>query len=179
MANSRKGLPSSLKQLGRAGQSKATNLIATSPSSKQSLSINSSRESKSLSFASADRQATSIEFGKAHVSKTAPSTTSEWKKLVGQVASGSLSGFFGGSAGLLSGGGLGSLLSGIEGLFGGKKSTPQPLVAFQLPASQNQTISIGGQNTGANLQDHSSALAHAVKTALLQSSSLNDVIAEI
>jgi hypothetical protein len=64
---------------------------------------------------------------------------------------------------------------------GGGKSAPPPLVQFQLPDSQSQTIYISS-NTRSNTepaQYQSAQIADAVKKALLNSSSLNDVIAEI
>jgi hypothetical protein len=105
--------------------------------------------------------------------------------LLEQAASGGLASAFGGSFGLGSITGLGSIISGIASLFGGGKKTLAPLQEFHLPAAQNQTMSVGangesGTNvTSQSLQDHSAQIAQAVKTALLHSSSLNDVIAEI
>jgi hypothetical protein len=120
------------------------------------------------------------------------------------------------SGGLGSIGGLGSLISGIVGLFGGGggKKTPPPLVDFQLPSSQEQTVYAGSkgrtvyqgsvaaptsvpatgvgvysnagqlQTSGSSpnpqwIQEQSVQIAEAVKSALLNSSSLNDVIGEI
>lgn len=101
-------------------------------------------------------------------------------------------------------GGVGSLVSGITGLFGGggASNAPPPLALFSLPTSQSQAVpvnskaqsgstpSFGGAaqspySVGA-AADHQEAyqlqsaqIAQAVKHALLNSSSLNDVIAEI
>ncbi len=85
---------------------------------------------------------------------------------------------------------------------GGSKTSPPPLVEFKLPNSVSQTVyasskgntayqgnsvetqstSIASGNQAPSsqpLQYQSAAIAQAVKTALLNSSSLNDVIAEI
>jgi hypothetical protein len=133
--------------------------------------------------------------------------------LLKQTASGGIASAF--SGGFASIAGLGGLISGIASLFGvGGKSTPPPLVEFQLPSSQSQTIyvspngsatlqgnavessGIGSTSTGIypkpsspgistagassqSLQYQSAQIAQAVKMALLNSSSLNDVIAEI
>jgi hypothetical protein len=157
----------------------------------------------------------SIQFGKPSQSssKAASSSGSEWTNLLKQTASGgiasALSGGFGGI------GGIGSLISGIVNLFGAGsgKTTPPPLVEFQVPNSQQQTVYVSskassvyqgnavqanGPATGAGVygktgqrqtsgsspnaewvQEQSSQIAQAVKNALLNSSSLNDVIAEI
>ena len=145
--------------------------------------------------------------------KAASNSGSEWTNLLKQTASGGIASAFSGSFGGI--GGLGSLVSGIFSLFGGGgKSTPPPLVEFQMPSSQQQTVyvgaggsstyqgsaveSIGGSagksglyNTSAIagtaettpssqwIQEQSGQIAQAVKTALLNSSSLNDVIAEL
>jgi hypothetical protein len=100
---------------------------------------------------------------------------------------------------------LGSVISGFVSLFGGGKSAPPPLVQFQEPAAQdlisyvvskNQssvsaassrtavsnsgtTNTTGAQQTTATYQYQSTQIAQAVKQALLNSNSLNDVIAEI
>lgn len=98
-------------------------------------------------------------------------------------------------------GAIGSLLSGLGGLFGGGKSQPAPLPAFSLPGSQIQNISVHGDTAAVNTASHSSSsygqlpdsgsavatslgdqsqqIAQAVKTALLQSHSLSDVISEL
>ena len=90
-------------------------------------------------------------------------------------------------------GGLGGIVSHIVSLFGSKSKTPPPLSLFRLPDSQAQALSLGsngnaGDANGAmyktppqqpSLQYHSAEIAQAVKQALLTSSSLNDVIAEL
>jgi hypothetical protein len=113
----------------------------------------------------------------------------------------------GGIASVLSGGlgsiaGIGGLVSSLVGLFGGGgKSDPPPLVNFQLPAAQAQTLSLSSRGGGLTNVEHQNVssfysgsnpasspqpmqyqtaqIAEAVKKALLNSSSLNDVIAEI
>ncbi|MBV9301367.1 MAG: hypothetical protein JOY53_04560 [Acidobacteriaceae bacterium] len=148
-----------------------------------------------------------IKFGRpSSSSQKASSSGSEWTNLLKQTASGGIASAFTGSFGGI--GGLGSLISGIVGLFGGgAKSTLPPLVEFQLPASEQQTVYVsatgnsvyqgnavqssgiggsagGSQNSGSGpdtywIQAQSAQIAQSVKTAILNSSSLNDVIAEL
>lgn len=127
--------------------------------------------------------ATGIQFGSPSSSRvTSSGSSGEWSTLLKQTESGGIAGIgSGGGLSLLgSVAGIGGLISGLSSLFGGGKSTPPPLTAFQLPQSQQQTISIGS-NTESNipLRYQSTQIAQAVKQALLNSSSLNDVIAEI
>jgi hypothetical protein len=158
----------------------------------------------------------SIQFGKPSESGAKPSSASgsEWANLLRQTASGGVSSALSGGLGGI--GGLGSIVSNLVSLFGGgggKKSLP-PLVDFQLPNSQEQTLYVGskgssvyqGNVVGAAsvpapvtkpystagqlqisgpspsaewIQEQSAQIADAVKNALLNSSSLNDVIGEI
>ncbi len=145
-----------------------------------------------------------IKFGTPSSKSTkASSSGSQWTGILEKSASGGLANAFGG--GLLDLGGVSSIFSGIGSLFGGK-STPPPLVQYQQPLPQNQTADINsfgnskgagsvntghavsnltqgiygtGQTTAAPFQYQSTQIAQAVKQALLNSSSLNDVIAEI
>jgi hypothetical protein len=158
---------------------------------------------KSLSL-SAKPIGTALAFGKP--SSAGTSSTSSSSVLTGllkQTASGGIASALGGGlSGLL---GLGSLISGFISLFGGGKSALPPLVQFQEPAAQNvvsdvssrggaslpaaasnvnvsnsgTTNTSGGQQTNSTYQYQSTQIAQAVKQALLNSSSLNDVIAEI
>ncbi len=145
--------------------------------------------------------ATPINFGRPSNSRTATTKSSSMlTSLIKQTASGGIASAL--TGGLSSIAGLGGLFTGIASLFGGGKSAPPPLVDFQLPNSISQTISVssrgsaayqrtpaeqpsalgttGGQAVKAQqLQYQSAAIAQAVKTAILSSSSLNDVIAEI
>ncbi len=113
----------------------------------------------------------------------------------------------------LGGGLLGSLFSGLMGLFGGGHAeAPQPLTKFAIPAPVQFTAGVqggtlGGADYGQNDQprstadaqsapahnitvnvnamdsrsflDHSGEIANAVRRAMLESSSLNDVIGEM
>jgi hypothetical protein len=140
--------------------------------------------------------ASGLKFGSPSSSATSTSQSSgELSKFLSQTASGGVSSALGG--GLAGIGGIGSLISGLVNLFGGgSKSAPPPLVRFQLADSQSQTtykspasgLSIqhatGGSGTTAGqanqpFQYQSAQIAQAVKQALLNSSSLSDVIAEI
>jgi hypothetical protein len=85
--------------------------------------------------------------------------------------------------------GIGSLISGLTSLFGGGKTAPPALIAYQLPTSQEQTISTGssvstpgvygGPLASTPFENQSGQIVQSVKQALLNSSSLNDVIAEL
>lgn len=159
--------------------------------------------------------ATGVKFGSPSNNRTSTSQSgSEWASLLTQTASGGVASTI--SGGLSSIAGLGGLISGIASLFGGGgKSTPPPLVEFQLPNSQDQTVYVSSNGSSTyqgsviapanssqtsgptytsgsptpqagnsgfgsqSLQYQSSQIAQAVKIALLNSSSLNDVIAEI
>lgn len=135
---------------------------------------------------------------------TSSGTGSQWTNLLKQTARGGIASALGG--GLKDIGGIASIVSGFIHLFGGGKSAPPPLVHFEAPASQNQTAFVGSSTGPAkwvdsgtsaqgtlskgiyasgpepNLQAfqyQSAQIAQAVKHALLNSNSLNDVIAEI
>ena len=155
--------------------------------------------------------ATGIRFGSPSNSRTPTSQSSNaLTTLFRNTGSGGIASALGGGfSGII---GLGGLISGIIGLFGGGKSSPPPLLEFQLPESQNQTMYVSskgnttfqgtvveqasrstpthgaytgnneGSNSGASdiaLRYQNMQIAQAVKNALLNSSSLNDVIAEI
>lgn len=97
----------------------------------------------------------------------------------------------GGIGGVLGGFfGISPLVSGIMSLFGGggDESVPPPLEAFTLPESRSETFVLPSANpVGAQTQmvdaqfflDHSNEIAAAVKQAILNSHSLNDVISEL
>ena len=140
---------------------------------------------------------TGINFGSPSNSRTTAGSQSGsvWGSLLKQTVSGGVSSAF--SGGLSSIAGLGGLISGIASLFGGGGgSTLPPLTEFQLPASQAQTVYVSSNgastyqgsptlpagsssSTAQSFQYQSASIAQAVKTALLNSSALNDVIAEI
>lgn len=151
-----------------------------------------SRSQEGLGSASG-RASSPIQFGKPTTSSSSSSksTGSEWTTLLKQTASQGLISAIGGIGGGELGG-LGSLVSAFAHLFGGQSKTPMTYQAFSLPASTDTTAYVGSHGTtvyGGNAevvssgsqwtQDHSAQIAQAVKTALLHSSSLNDVIAEI
>jgi hypothetical protein len=127
-----------------------------------------------------------INFGTASRAATRnPQTSSTWSKLLSSTTSGGLANTLSGVAGFS--GGISSLISGLTNLFGGGKTAPPALVAYQLPTSQQQTISIGSSVTTPGVyggpasttpfQNQSGQIVQTVKQALLNSSSLNDVIA--
>ncbi len=163
-----------------------------------------STDLKSESLSTAGNVKAGMKFGSPSSNRVTPSQgTSEWANLLKQTASGGISSAFGG--GLMSAiGGLGGLVSSIAGLFAGSKKTLAPLTLFQLPNSRAHTVFVssktagteslntnsggvsGSSNTSSSttgqeqsLQNQSTEIAQAVKQALLNSSSLNDVIAEI
>jgi hypothetical protein len=130
-----------------------------------------------------------LNFGKASRAATRnPAATSTWSKVLSSTTSGGLANTLSGVTGFS--GGISSLISGLTNLFGGGKTTPPALVAYQLPTSQQQTISIGSSVSTAGVyggptpsktpfQSESSQIVQTVKQALLNSSSLNDVITEL
>ena len=159
---------------------------------------------KSVSFSSKEA-ATGIQFGSPSSSRVGTTGPSAWSSLLKQTApSSARSAVSGGGLSILGTlGGIGGLISGLSSLFGGK-STPPPLAEFQLPQVQAETVYVGGNGSSsyqnltagsngkpasgsyttptANVQNvtyQSSQIAQAVKQAILNSSSLNDVIAEI
>ena len=180
-------------------------LKASQATSARSLSVSSrSTDATKSSSDSATGKATGIQFGHPSASGTTGSTQSSsiWPNLLKQTASGGLGSILTGGAG------IGSLVSGILHLFGGGgKSAPPPLVKFHLPTTQAQTLhvtstgsssysgstansgvnptasptnSVAGQVTSTEaLRYQNAQIAQAVKTALLNSSSLNDVISEL
>ena len=221
MANKKNNLSSLLNQLSSQkidGQSVNKLLAPTSlvtqarSNTDKTIKPTSSGDTKALGL-DAKTVATGINFGSPSNNRSSTSQSgSEWTNLLTKTASGGVASAF--SGGLSSIAGLGGLISGIASLFGGgSTSTPAPLVEFQLPSSQTQTIyvSSNGSSTyqgsvteasvskskgptytsspttqtssatfsGPSYQYQSTQIAQAVKTALLNSSSLNDVIAEI
>jgi hypothetical protein len=144
-----------------------------------------------------------IQFGKPSQSgsgsATGSSSAGEWTNLLKMTASGGIASALSGGLGGI--GGIGSLISGIVHLFGGgSKNAPPSLVEFHIPDSQQQTASVSSKGSSPGLgmyrnagqmetsgsapnaewiQEQSNQIAQAVKNALLNSSSLNDVIAEI
>ena len=194
---------------GLIGLSLPTDLIGsrTTQHSAPLLRAGSSKDAKAASLGAVS-QAVGIHFGVAHSGNgTSSGTARQWANLLSKTASGGLANAFGGN--LLSAvGGLGGLVSGIASLFGGSKKTLPALVPFQLPHSESQTFQInqnvarsgsgttissdgiyGSTRNASSVTDKSNQsatytyqnqqIAQAVKEALLNSSSLNDVIAEI
>lgn len=131
----------------------------------------------------------SVNFGRASRAATRTSTSSNntFSQVVAAVSGGGVGGTIAQSLGF--GSTIGSLISGIGDLFGGGKTTPAPLTAYQLPASQSQVISTGstasipgtygGPSTPTAFEQQSGQVVNSVKQALLNSSSLNDIISEL
>jgi hypothetical protein len=130
----------------------------------------------------------SVSFGKASSAATKiPTNTSAWSHLLSGASSGGLAGTVSSAAGF--GGGIGSLFSGLASLFGGGKTAPPALTAYQLPVTHEQTASIGssvstpgvygGPASSAPFEAQNNQIVQSVRQALLNSSSLNDVIAEL
>ena len=207
MANRKNNLSSLLNQLSSVkvdGQSvskllsPSSTVTATQAGTEKSAKPPTAGDTKTLSF-SAKTVATGINFGSPSSTRTSTSQSgSEWTSLLTQTASGGPASALGGLGSIA---GLGGIIAGIASLFGGGgKSTPPPLVQFQLPASQTQTVYVssntpttGGStytssptpqasnssSNGQAFQYQSTQIAQAVKTALLNSNTLGDVIAEI
>lgn len=199
-SNSLSGIINKLsKSRGSAGSAGSTNLVGGSAAGSTSARTAKPSRSSDLKTVSDSSKSTPnpIRFGTAPGQRTTTSSSgSEWSNLLKQTASGGITSILGGGMG------IGSLVSSIGSLFGGGggKATPPPVVAFQLPRSQEQTLNLTSGGTGSDrtgsgiygsaptgtsgaggqmLQYQSAQIAQAVKTALLNSSSLNDVIAEI
>ncbi len=177
--------------------------LGTSIPSSKSLSPGRSPDARSL-LLTATGTAKGINFGSPSSNKAITSKgTSEWTNLLKQTASGGISSAFGGG-GLGAIGGLGGLISSFAGLFSRGPKAETPLTLFQLPDAQSATVFATSNTTGAPQarqrsrgvyttpsgsstqieQGQPSAaqnaqITQAVKQALLNSSSLNDVIAEI
>lgn len=180
---------------------KSSSLAKSIPSSK-SVSPGESREVRPV-LLGATGVAKGINFGSPSSDRTTSSPgTSEWANLLKQTASGGISSQLGGGV-LNAIGGVGGLVSSLVGLFGGGMKTEAPLTRFQLPDSQSENVFAtanasrpqAGARAGGPYRsssdsptqvDHgqlspaqSAQITQAVKQALLNSSSLNDVIAEI
>jgi hypothetical protein len=137
-----------------------------------------------------------LTFGKPSSSQALNPTSSSsgfnWGSLGKELSSGNgLAGML--SSGLASFGGIGSLVSGISHLFGGGQKSLPALQLFQLPDAVNRTVHINSANgaSSPSINVHvqafdsqsfiarSNDIAKAVKSAMLNSHSLNDVVAEI
>ncbi len=220
MGKTNKGFSGLVKQLSspRVGGLSGSKLLAvpdlvnqTQNNTEAQAKAPSSRDARALSM-SAKNTPTGIRFGNPSSSGTRASRSSSSSlNLLRQTASGGIANAFTGGLGAVAG--LGGLVSGIMSLFGGgSHNTLPPLVPFQLPQSQEQTVYVSSKGSttfqGTNVEQsslptptgnipaasnpaslsgtgsqafqiQSSQIAQAVKTALLNSSSLNDVIAEI
>ncbi len=126
-----------------------------------------------------------INFGRASRAATKnPNSSSMLSSFLSGSTSGGIAGGLSGAAGFS--GGIGSLISGLASLFGGGKTAPPALTAYQLPTSQAQTVYTGtsvttpgvygGPSAASPFDSESGQVVQAVKQALLNSSSLNDVI---
>ena len=165
------GLPST--PTSPTGNNRTAPLRAAGTSKASGFNSNSD---KPLKFGNASRAATK-----------SPQSTSSWSSLLSGASSGGLAGNLSAATGF--GGGIGSLISGLTSLFGGGKTAPPALTAYQLPTSQEQTVSTGSTATRPGVyggpptltaSDNGGAqIVQSVKNALLNSSSLNDVIAEL
>ena len=129
-----------------------------------------------------------LKFGNASRAATkSPQSTSSWSSLLSGASSSGLAGNLSAASGF--GGGIGSLISGLASLFGGGKTAPPALTAYQLPTSQEQTVSTGstistpgvygGPPSATTFETGGAQIVQSVRNALLNSSSLNDVIAEL
>ncbi len=154
----------------------------------------------------ATKRLKSVSLGKPSASSTSSSSSSSGmlQSLLSQTASGSgLASAFTGEISSIAG--LGGLFSDFASLFGSSKSTPPPLALFSLPNSVQETAYVSAAVTGSGGTSSSSqagsvtystgaspisnqnggsaadsaAIAQAVKSALLTSNSLGDVIAEL
>lgn len=134
-----------------------------------------------------------IQFGSPSNARAKPRSSAgsdnEWTNLL-KAASGGVASLIGG--GFLESG-VNSLLSGLTSLFDDGGGSDTPPARFTLPDSQRQTMFVNSGELSASDQFRGvskstplqgpvykqSEIVQAVKNALLTSSSLNDVIAEI
>ena len=203
------GLANSLSQgksLRKSGLTALSSTSESSPEIKTAATKLSAGSDSSLRLQSSNaKQPTGIQFGKPSSSRTSTSASSDLSSLLKTTESSGLSNLLGGG-GLLGGlTGLGSLGSLISGLFGGKSTkTLPPLTTFSLPQATSETYSVrSGASTSTGMTGSSvnsgiyaaavsrispavsspaassDRIAQAVKTAILSSNSLNDVINEI
>lgn len=172
---------------GRAGLLMPVKASNAATSTSKSLSIGGPQGERPLALS--EPAAKSINFGSPSSAGTSRSQGgAEWANLLKQTASGGISGGLGGGGILSALGGFGGLVSTFAKFFGGETKTEAPLIRFQLPDSQNQLVFASSHQTGNSSsqsmhdqppQWQNAHITEAVKQALLNSSSLNDVIAEI
>ena len=188
--NSKSGLGTNLSSQS-SGDGTTRNLRPSSGGEMKSLGFGSGTFARGLSFGRASAGASSVK----------NTSGNELSTLLRQTASGGLASTLGGSFGLGSISGIGSIIAGISSLFGGGTKSVAPLTKFELPAVQNATVYVSKENTPNSqgeppsgmysvqteesgpgvqwIQDNAIHIAQAVRSALLNSSSLHDVIAEI
>ncbi len=175
---------------------------STLPSSSSKIPL--AKDLKALSFSAKDRPTSSargegIQFGTAPQSalKSPTSTASILPGLASSFLSGGISSLLGG----------GGLLSDLAGFFtGSSKSAPPALPAFSLPTSEEQTVYVSASSKtmsvlqGTDVESaapgskplpavsaaaspakplDAAGVVQAVKNAMLTSSSINDIIADV
>ncbi|MFL6451369.1 MAG: hypothetical protein ACJ746_27385 [Bryobacteraceae bacterium] len=139
-----------------------------------------------------------IQFGspsdKGNKTSSSKKTGSSWTGLLESLSTGGLSDLFGGGGGI--GAGLDYLSGGLQSIFGGTTESQESLKRFALPEVQDQTIYVNGTQVQTSSSGGSSGtydnsqsirlnqiskadIVQTIKTALLTSSSLNDVIGEL
>jgi hypothetical protein len=198
VSKSKNNLTGLLNQVSRSKSGRKSSSPEINTTTKR-LSASGAGDLRSLS--STARSPVGMQFGKAHHSSGTSSTAaSDLTKLVNKTASSGLSSLLGGN-GVLGGlFGLGTVGSLLGSLFGGKSSTaPAPPAGFALPQARTESFSRGvagakvsngtsgiytstvahGTGTPAGNVVSQDQIAQAVRVALLNSSSLNDVINEI
>jgi hypothetical protein len=133
--------------------------------------------------------AAAIKFGAPSSHTTGHQSASLWQHVLHTGTTGGIGRFFsGGILGLFGR----SVFSGLSDLFGGAHSAPAPPVRFNLPDSTNRILDLGQTNASVqnpaapystpgfrNSSIRNTDIVSAVRTALLTSSQLNDIIAEI
>jgi hypothetical protein len=175
-SNNLPGLASSTRKRNGA-LTGAPGLVNSATSAGGSLRIGSSGGTKSIGIGTSGI-ASSINFGKFPKSANKITPGTNWGALINQAANDGVASLFGGGLNLS---GIGSVVSSIASIFGHQKTLPT-LTPFQMGPSQDATITVtGGSMTTSTqmIQDQSAQIAQAVKTAVLNSSSLNDILSEI
>jgi hypothetical protein len=179
MAKSKNILPGLARATNKRSGSLAgaPGLVNTATPTGGSLRLGSNRGTQASGLGAPDT-AQGITFGKPPAQKNTSTPGSDWAQLVDQAANSSAMSLLGGGLNLT---GIGSVISTFTSLFRHQKTLPA-LTPFQMAPSQNEAITIGGGVTTTStqsIQDQSAQIAQAVKTAILSSSTLNDVLAEI
>jgi hypothetical protein len=172
------GLPS-LSTKRHSGLGSAPGLFSSGESQRGGTLHERTGGSSHASGFGASNIAKGISFGNPPAEKTTSAAGTDWLKVVNQAANDGIASLTGGGLNLL---GLGSVVGTIASLFSAHQKSLPTLTPFQMGPSQNEAITVSGGSittSTQSIQDQSASIAQAVKTAVLHSSTLNDVLSEI